>query len=171
MAVWGQGPSGDRPPVPLQLPRGMLPAFQALVDGFLAPTTGSTGWSRGGSRAIPATAALVTVRGEPVGAWACGSASGTPTGRGPAGPGGQGQHRRRRGVDAQGMRCTMQPRIDRTQFGSITIDGKVFEHDALIRLGGQVEKRKKKLSKAVYGTSHTVSLAEAKHVYQKGPRA
>ncbi|HEU0128245.1 MAG TPA: hypothetical protein VFQ48_06535 [Pseudonocardiaceae bacterium] len=38
----------------------------------------------------------------------------------------------------------------------------------LIRLGGQVEKRKKKLSKAVYGTSHTISLAEAKHVYQKG---
>src|SRR6266540_6406011 len=65
-------------------------------------------------------------------------------------------------------RCTMQPRIDRTQFGSVTIDGKVFEHDVLIRLGGRVEKRKKKLSKAVYGTSHTISLAEAKHVYQKG---
>jgi hypothetical protein len=31
-----------------------------------------------------------------------------------------------------------------------------------------VKKRKKKLSKAVYGTSHTISLAEAKHVYQKG---
>ena len=68
----------------------------------------------------------------------------------------------------RGMRCTMQPRIDRTQFGSVTIDGKVFEHDVLIRLGGQVEKRRKKLSKAVYGTSHTISLAEAKHVYQKG---
>jgi hypothetical protein len=38
----------------------------------------------------------------------------------------------------------------------------------LIRLGGQVQKRKKKLSKAVYGTSHTISLAEAKHLYQKG---
>ena len=62
----------------------------------------------------------------------------------------------------------MQPRIDRTQFGSITIDGKVYEHDVLIRLGGQVKKRKKKLSKAVYGTSHTISLAEAKHLYQKG---
>jgi hypothetical protein len=62
----------------------------------------------------------------------------------------------------------MQPRIDRTQFGSVTIDGKVYEHDVLIRLGGKVEKRKKKLSKAVYGTSHTISLAEAKHVYQKG---
>jgi hypothetical protein len=62
----------------------------------------------------------------------------------------------------------MRPRIDRTQFGSVAIDGKVFEHDVLIRLGGQVEKRKKKLSKAVYGTSHTISLAEAEHVHQQG---
>ena len=56
----------------------MLPAFQALVDGFLAPTTGSTGWSRGGSRAIPATAALVTVRGEPVGPGRAGPHPGRP---------------------------------------------------------------------------------------------
>ena len=62
----------------------------------------------------------------------------------------------------------MEPRIDETQFGSVTIDGKVFEHDVLIRLGGKVEKRNKKLSKAVYGTSHTISLAEARHVHQKG---
>jgi hypothetical protein len=62
----------------------------------------------------------------------------------------------------------MEPRIDRTRFGSVTIDGKVFEHDVLIRLGGKVEKRKKKLSKAVYGTSHTISLAEARHVHQQG---
>jgi hypothetical protein len=62
----------------------------------------------------------------------------------------------------------MEPRIDETQFGSVTIDGEVFEHDVLIRLGGKVEKRKKKLSKAVYGTSHTISLAEARHVHQKG---
>ena len=62
----------------------------------------------------------------------------------------------------------MEPRIDQTKFGSVTIDGEVFTHDVIIRLGGQVEKRKKKLSKAVYGTSHTISLAEAKHVHQKG---
>jgi hypothetical protein len=62
----------------------------------------------------------------------------------------------------------MEPRIDRTQFGSVTIDGKVFEHDVIIRLGGKVAKRKKRLSKAVYGTSHTISLAEARHAYQKG---
>jgi hypothetical protein len=62
----------------------------------------------------------------------------------------------------------MEPRIDETQFGAVTIDGNVFEHDVLIRLGGKVEKRNKKLSKAVYGTSHTISLAEARHVHQKG---
>jgi hypothetical protein len=62
----------------------------------------------------------------------------------------------------------MKPRIDRTQFGSVTLDGTAFEHDVVIRLGGRVVKRKKKLSKAVYGTSHTISLAEARHVYQKG---
>ena len=62
----------------------------------------------------------------------------------------------------------MNPGIDQTTFGSITIEGTDFEHDVIIRLGGQVKKRKKKLSKAVYGTSHIVSLAEAKHVYEKG---
>ena len=62
----------------------------------------------------------------------------------------------------------MEPRIDQTQFGSVTIQGEVFTHDVIIRLGGQVEKRKKKLSKAIYGTSHTISLAEAEHLYQDG---
>jgi hypothetical protein len=58
--------------------------------------------------------------------------------------------------------------MDRTEFGSVTLDGEVFDHDVIIRLGGRVEKRKKKLSKAVYGTSHTISLAEAEHLYQEG---
>jgi hypothetical protein len=62
----------------------------------------------------------------------------------------------------------MKPQIDRTSFGSVTIDGEVFERDVLIRLDGEVKKRKKKLSKAVYGTSHIISLDEAKQVYQKG---
>jgi hypothetical protein len=62
----------------------------------------------------------------------------------------------------------MKPKIDRTSFGSVTIEGEVYDHDVLIRLGGAVKKRKKKLSKAVYGTSHKISLDEAKHVHQKG---
>ena len=64
----------------------------------------------------------------------------------------------------------MKPRIDRTHFGSVTIDGRVFNHDVIIRLDGKVAKRKKRLAKAVYGTSHTISLAEAKHLYQKGTK-
>ena len=41
----------------------------------------------------------------------------------------------------------MKPRIDETEFGSITIEGTVFDHDVIIRPDGQVKKRKKKLSK------------------------
>ena len=62
----------------------------------------------------------------------------------------------------------MKPRIDGTAFGSITIAGVRIEHDVLIRLDGEVVKRKKKLSKVVYGTSHTISLAEAEHIFEKG---
>jgi hypothetical protein len=56
--------------------------------------------------------------------------------------------------------------IDNTQFGSITVDGKTYEHDVIIRLSGDIEKRKKKLSKEKYGTSHIVSKDEAKFVYE-----
>jgi hypothetical protein len=62
----------------------------------------------------------------------------------------------------------MKPRIDATQFGSITIAGEVYEHDVVIRLDGAVKKRKKKLSKAVYGTSHRMSLEEARSVFEPG---
>jgi hypothetical protein len=62
----------------------------------------------------------------------------------------------------------MKPSIDRTNFGSITFEGEIFRHDVIVRLDGRLKKRKKKLSKAIYGTSHTISLDEAKHVYQKG---
>ena len=61
----------------------------------------------------------------------------------------------------------MNPVIDQTAFGSITIESVRFEHDVLIRLSGQVEKRKKKLSKDIYGTSHLVSQAEAEYTYEK----
>jgi hypothetical protein len=76
---------------------------------------------------------------------------------------------RRAGTSVEGG-YQMKPSIDGTDFGSITIEGERFEHDVLIRRGGQIEKRKKKLSKAVYGTSHTVSLAEAEHIHEKGAK-
>ena len=60
--------------------------------------------------------------------------------------------------------------IDRTRFGSITIDDKTYSHDVIIGLSGKVAKRHKKLSKKYYGTSHTISREEAKFVYEKGCR-
>src|SRR5499427_8770870 len=58
--------------------------------------------------------------------------------------------------------------IEETTFGTITIDGKIYEHDVVIRLSGEVVKRKKKPSKKYYGTSHTLSKDEAKFVFEKG---
>lgn len=58
--------------------------------------------------------------------------------------------------------------IDQSEFGSITIDGKTYDHDVIIHLSGKVDKRKKKLSKEQYGTSHIISKAEAKSVFEDG---
>lgn len=62
----------------------------------------------------------------------------------------------------------MRPHINNTTFGSITINEINWDHDVFITLTGEVKKRRKKLSKAVYGSSHTLSLDEAMYVYEKG---
>ena len=62
----------------------------------------------------------------------------------------------------------MKPRTEATSFGSITIDGQKYDHDVLIRLDGTIRKRKKKLSKKFYGTSHRISEAEAEFIYEEG---
>ena len=59
-------------------------------------------------------------------------------------------------------------KIEGTTFGFITIEGVTYDHDVLVRLSGEVRKRKKKLSKKQYGTSHIISREEAKFVYEKG---
>ena len=64
----------------------------------------------------------------------------------------------------------MHPKIDKTEFGSITIHGEEHKRDVVIRLSGKVKKRKKKLSSRIFGTSHVISLDEAKHIYDKGAR-
>ena len=64
----------------------------------------------------------------------------------------------------------MKPYIDSTQFGSITIEGMEYSHDIVVRLNGDIKKRKKKLSKAVFGTSHIVSRDEAKHILDHGAK-
>jgi len=62
----------------------------------------------------------------------------------------------------------MKPEINKTFFGSITADSVTYEHDIFICLDGTIKKRKKKLSKKVYGTSHTLSHDEAKYIYEEG---
>jgi hypothetical protein len=63
----------------------------------------------------------------------------------------------------------MKPTIDKTSFGSITVEGESYDHDIFITLEGEVKKRKKKLSKAIYGTSHTISPDEIKYTCQGKP--
>lgn len=64
----------------------------------------------------------------------------------------------------------MKPIIEKTAFGSITIDGRTYDHDVIIRLDNGVKKRKKKLSKAVYGTSHLVAKEEIRNIFEKGAK-
>ncbi|MGM0376277.1 MAG: Mth938-like domain-containing protein [Bacteroidota bacterium] len=59
-------------------------------------------------------------------------------------------------------------KIDGTEFGNITINGKTYEYDVVINLKGEVSKRKKKLSKEKFGTSHKISKQEAKHIFEEG---
>jgi len=68
------------------------------------------------------------------------------------------------------VQAAARPKIQRTEFGAITIDAKVYRHDIIIRLDGKVEKRKKRLSKQVYSTSHIISMDEAKQIYQEGAK-
>src|SRR5262249_56106495 len=83
--------------------------------------------------------------------------------------------RKRDGTDCVDMEAASETRnkdqameIGGTTFGTITIDGKNYEHDVIIRLSGEVVKRKKKLSKKYYGTSHVLSKDEAKFVFESG---
>ena len=59
-------------------------------------------------------------------------------------------------------------KIESTTFGAIAIDGTTYQHDVVVRLSGEVVKRKKKLSRKRYGTSHVLSKDEAKFLFEKG---
>lgn len=62
----------------------------------------------------------------------------------------------------------MKPIIDDFQFGSITVSGLTHINDIVIGLNGQVKKRNKQLSEALYGTSHKISLEEAMEIFEVG---
>ena len=58
--------------------------------------------------------------------------------------------------------------IDSATFGSIVVNGKSYDHDIIISPEGKVSKRKKRLSKQVFGTSHVISQAEAEYIFVPG---
>ena len=60
----------------------------------------------------------------------------------------------------------MKPIIQSTDFGSITIGRERIGYDVHIMADGQVTRRKKRLSKHFYGTSHILSLDEARELYE-----
>jgi len=62
----------------------------------------------------------------------------------------------------------MKPKIDSAVFGEIVVGGTEYTHDIIIRLDGSIERRRKHLSKAIYGTSHLLTLAEAEFIYEEG---
>jgi hypothetical protein len=62
----------------------------------------------------------------------------------------------------------MKPTLKGTGFGWIDVDDERISHDILIRMDGQVTKRKKRLTKEIYGSSHNLSLPEAEYIYQEG---
>jgi hypothetical protein len=59
-------------------------------------------------------------------------------------------------------------KTDSTEFGSITIDHTTCPHGVLIRLSGEVAKRKRKLSRKYYGTCHVILRAEAEFIDERG---
>lgn len=71
----------------------------------------------------------------------------------------------------QENKALLKSHIDSTAFGSIVVNGKTQDHDIIIDMNGKVSKRKKKLSKQVYGTSHVISKAEAEFIYEDGINA
>ncbi len=62
----------------------------------------------------------------------------------------------------------MQPHIDAVRFGTVVVGGASYRHDIVISPEGQVERRQKELSKQLYGTSHTISAAEAQATWRPG---
>ncbi len=61
------------------------------------------------------------------------------------------------------------PQIVATSFGRITIGRDIYEYDVYILASDEVKKRKKKLAKEVYGTSHKIGPTELKKLCKGHP--
>jgi len=62
----------------------------------------------------------------------------------------------------------LEPQVNSTQFGFIVINEQHYDYDIYIDAFGKINKRMKKLSKKVHGTTHILSLPEAELIYNKG---
>jgi len=62
------------------------------------------------------------------------------------------------------------PKITSTQFGSVGLDDETYDRDIYILAGGQVKKRRKKLARQVYGTSHKIGPDELARLCKGRPR-
>ncbi len=52
------------------------------------------------------------------------------------------------------------PQVTDTSFGQVTVDGKVYKSDVLVRADGKIKKRDKTAVKKLYGSSHVVGPDE-----------
>ncbi len=62
------------------------------------------------------------------------------------------------------------PQVTDTAFGQVTIDGKVYENDVLIRADGKIKKRDKAAVKKRYGTSHMIGPEELARACKGDPQ-
>ena len=62
----------------------------------------------------------------------------------------------------------MQPRIDDSHFGSISIDGRQYHADVVVRADGRVQLRDKALAGRRPGGSHVLSVGEARVLFAPG---
>lgn len=61
------------------------------------------------------------------------------------------------------------PAVEGTSFGEVTVGGTTYDHDLLIRAGGEIKKRKKGPAKKRYGTSHKLGPKELSRTCRGGP--
>lgn len=59
-------------------------------------------------------------------------------------------------------------RLEYPSFGTILVDGKVYDHDIVIYPSGKIEERKKWLSKNKHGTSHRLDPDELREYLTEG---
>jgi len=67
------------------------------------------------------------------------------------------------------MKDITYPVIQSIEFGRITIDGETYTRDLYIHADGTIKKRKKKLARELYGTSHSVGPEELKKFRKRNP--